>query len=75
MHDESQIPIWFFIGGLLLIYGLLIAASGLYNLLSPPPPEQQVALFRLHADLWWGLFMTVVGTIYVVWFRPKRAVQ
>lgn len=72
MHDEHQVPIWFFIGGVLLIYGVLIAASGLYNLVNPPPLEEQVALFSLHADLWWGLFMMVVGLAYVIHFRPGR---
>ncbi len=72
MHDEHQIPIWFFIGVIVLIYGVLITASGLYNLLSPPPPEEQVALFSLHADIWWGAFMVVVGLFYVIRFRPDR---
>lgn len=70
MHDEHQIPIWFFIGVLLLIYGLLITGSGVYNLVSPPPVDQRVQLFELHADLWWGLLMTAAGLFYVVRFRP-----
>lgn len=72
MHDDSQIPIWFFIGGLLLVYGLLIAASGLYNVINPPPPELRVKLFEYHADLWWGLLMVVIGLFYVIRFRPSR---
>lgn len=72
MHDEDQVPIWLFIGGVLLIYGVLIFAAGLYALAFPPPPESRVALFHLHADVWWGLLMTVVGLIYVYRFRPGR---
>lgn len=70
MHDEDQIPIWLFIGGIVLVYGVLILGAGLFAVISPPPVEERVALFHLHADVWWGLFMTIVGLFYVVRFRP-----
>jgi len=72
MHDEHQIPIWFFIGGLLLIYGILITGAGLFALVSPPPAEARVALFELHADVWWGALMTIVGLAYCLRFNPRR---
>lgn len=72
MHDEHQIPIWFFIGGLLVVYGLLILGAGLFHLAVPPPVERQVALYHLHADIWWGAFMTLVGLFYCVKYNPAR---
>jgi hypothetical protein len=75
MHDEHQIPIWFFIGGLLLIYGVLIAGAGVFALVSPPPVEARVALFDLHADLWWGALMAVVGLAYCLRYNPRRGAQ
>ena len=36
MHRPGMISIWFFIGALLLIYGVLILGAGLYDLASPP---------------------------------------
>jgi hypothetical protein len=72
MHDEHQVPIWFFIGVLLLIYGVLIAASGTYGAIQPPPVEQRVALWDLHADIWWSLFMAAVGLFYCIRFNPLR---
>ncbi|WP_165065273.1 hypothetical protein [Paludisphaera rhizosphaerae] len=72
MHDEDQIPIWLFIGGILTIYGLLILGAGLYALISPPPADARVALFDLHADVWWGLLMSGVGLAYVVRYRPRK---
>jgi uncharacterized membrane protein HdeD (DUF308 family) len=68
MEKEHQVPIWFFIGSILAIYGVLILATGLYHLISPP--EHQVVLYNLHADIWWGAFMVIVGVFYVVKFRP-----
>ena len=32
MENEHQIPIWFFIGGILAVYGVLIFGAGLYGL-------------------------------------------
>jgi hypothetical protein len=71
MKSERQIPIWFFIGLVLLIYGLLIMGTGLYHLFVPP--EHKVALYKLHADLWWGAVITVLGGFYVLCFNPFRS--
>jgi hypothetical protein len=72
MHDETEIPIWFFIGSLLLIYGVLIFGAGLYELAVPPPEDQRVALFHLHAHVWWGMFMVGVGVFYCLRFHPYK---
>jgi|WetSurMetagenome_2_1015567.scaffolds.fasta_scaffold238219_1 hypothetical protein len=69
MHEhEHQIPIWFFIGGLLALYGAIIAVYGLYSWINPPARE--MALAYLHADVWWGLLMLGVGTTYLVRYWP-----
>jgi hypothetical protein len=71
MHEsEKQIPIWFFIGLLLLIYGILILGTGIYKTVCPP--EKPVALAYLHADLWWSILLIIVGLIYVIKFRPSK---
>ena len=45
MADKKHfIPIWFFIGLLLTIYGVLILGSGVYELISPPAAEVQSAI-------------------------------
>ncbi len=74
-HYEKQIPIWFFIGGIVLIYGLLILAAGLFYWLSPPPVEARVRLWSLHADIWWGVLLLILGFFYVIkfWPRTKRS--
>ncbi len=71
MH-EGGISIWFFIGICLLVTGVLIFGSGIQQYVSPPPPEHRVVLFNLHADIWWGAIMIVVGLVYTVGFRPSR---
>ena len=72
MHDEHQIPIWFFIGGLLLIYGILITRRRPVRAGQPSPAEARVSLFELHADVWWGALMTIVGLAYCLRFNPRR---
>ena len=73
MHEhDKQIPIWFFIGSLLAIYGLLIVGAGIYSWLNPPPPERMVKLWQYHAELWWGGLLVVFGLVYVVRFWPRE---
>jgi hypothetical protein len=70
MHG-SKIPIWFFIGVLLVSYGLLITAYGIYEVATGQLAN--VALTELHAPLWWGATLLVLGVFYVVKFRPGKA--
>jgi hypothetical protein len=70
MHGPGFISIWFFVGVLLSAYGLLITATGLYELASPPanPP----VLFNLHATIWWGAVLLIIGLIYFIRFLPRK---
>ena len=61
-----MISIWFFIGVLLLIYGVLILGAGLYGLSHPP----NVVHADLHAGIWWGALLLILGSVYTVRFRP-----
>jgi hypothetical protein len=70
MHRPGMISIWFFVGVLLFIYGLLILGAGIYGLSTPP--EHPVVLAELHAGIWWGALLTVMGAVYSVRFRPGR---
>ncbi len=76
MHEhKGMISIWFFIGVLLLFYGILITGAGLYELISPP--EHPVVLASLHAGIWWGALLIILGAWYTIHFKPKggRAFQ
>ncbi len=73
MHDhDKQIPIWFFIGALLALYGVLIFGASIYGWLNPPPPDKTVKLWDLHAGVWWGALLTILGLVYVVRFWPSK---
>ncbi len=70
MTEEKHhiIPVWFFVGLLLLIYGVLIFVSGLAELSHPP----DTVLAELHAPVWWGALLIVLGGVYCMMFRPKK---
>ena len=68
-----MLSIWFFIGVLLLAYGILITGSGFYELVSPP--EHPVVLANLHAGIWWGALLVALGAIYTIRFRPAKGKQ
>ena len=68
--EKHSIPIWFFIGSLLTIYGVLILGSGIYGLFVPP--SNPVTMSHLHIGIWWGAGMLLLGLVYVVRYRPNR---
>jgi FtsH-binding integral membrane protein len=69
MKHRFLIPVWFFVGLLLAIYGVMICASGLAEWSSPA----NTVLAGLHAPVWWGGLLAVVGGVYIVLFRPKKS--
>jgi hypothetical protein len=70
MRSGGSISIWFFIGISLLVNGLLILGAGIYEVVRPP--ENPVVLFQVHANVWWGALLAVVGAIYCLRFAPSR---
>lgn len=69
-EPQQSIPIWFFIGLVLLIYGVLVFGASLFEFIYPS--RVNVALNHLHAGIWWGLLMVVMGAAYCFRFRPSR---
>ena len=71
MHDDQGIPIWFFIGALLTVYGILILSLGVYHVFNPP--AHKVVLWNLHADIWWSALLMVIGIVFCVKTWPRKA--
>lgn len=70
MDSEASISIWFFIGISLLVNGLLILGAGLYEFAHPP--ANPVVLYHLHANVWWGALLFVLGLFYSLRFSPHK---
>lgn len=71
-REKEPLPIWFFVGAILVVYGVIILGSGL---LWPPatPPAESAALAPvrgpvlayLRPALWWGGIMIFFGAVFV----------
>jgi hypothetical protein len=68
MHD-SGISIWFFIGVLLVVYGAMILGYGVFEW-ATGSYAPGVQLTNLHAPVWWGALLGLLGLVYAVKFRP-----
>ena len=66
-----MVSIWFFIGISLAVNGALILAAGIYQLIYPPA-NPSIVLFELHANVWWGAVLLVIGALYCFKFAPGR---
>ncbi len=70
MNVGGSISIWFFIGVSFLFNGVVILAAGLYELAHPP--EFRVVLYNLHASIWWGALLVILGLYYCIQYSPKK---
>jgi hypothetical protein len=53
----EPLPIWFFVGVILLVYGLLVLAA--YFMAAP----RETVLASTKPSLWWGTIIVVAGGI------------
>ncbi len=71
MHG-SKIPIWFFIGVLLVIYGGLIFGYGIYEVADREAIRRCVQLNRAARARVVGATLLALGIFYMVKFRPGK---
>ena len=67
---KRHISIWFFIGVLLIIYGALILGVSVID--AATGKQAHVVLANLHAGIWWGALLLVLGVVYTLAFAPNR---
>jgi len=65
-----MISIWFFVGCLLTIYGILILAAGIRQISGND--GAQFAMKELHLQVWWGTGLVLMGLGYTLRFWPRR---
>lgn len=70
MKAGGSLSIWFFTGICLAVNGALIFATGIYELMAPP--AEKVVLYGLHANVWWGGVLLLLGLFFSLRFSPAR---
>lgn len=66
MHRTFQV--WFYIGAVLGLYGILLTSAGVYQWTHPPA----TVLAKYHATFWAGVVLSVVGGSYLLAYWPRR---
>ena len=59
--------IWYLVGLMLAVMGLLVLAGGIGDLLAPP--ARTTVLAHLRPNLWWGAVMLVAGAVFFLTHR------
>jgi nicotinamide riboside transporter PnuC len=65
---QREFTVWFYIGVLLGVYGVLLTSAGIYQWTHPP----QTVLAGEHATLWAGCILLVVGGGYTFGSWPRK---
>jgi len=58
--QDKMLDIWFFVGIILIAYGVILSLIGIYYIFNP---YTNVILGNLNPNLWWGGIMIVSGII------------
>jgi hypothetical protein len=74
MVGRHKISIWFIIGSLLLIYGIIIFSANVYDYFVPSQTHA-IVLGELHFGIWWGALLIIIGLVYFIAFRPWKKLK
>ncbi len=70
MHEEEGFSIWFFVGIMLAIYGPIVLIANIPGLSTSQNPH--VVLEQLHAGIWWGILLTILGALFLYLHWPGK---
>ena len=70
MSENKMFSIWFFVGIMLTILGVIITATGIYYIFNP---QDNTVLHELNPNLWWGFIILVAGLLFLIpsWIQHK----
>ena len=69
MNKETHmLPVWFFIGVLLAIYGVIILVMAILDF----NQTSEAVLAEYHPGLFGGVLLILLGSFYTFWFWPGR---
>jgi len=74
MEDKEIISIWFIIGCLLFLFGIIIFAANVVDYFAPWSGTVTV-LHEYRAGIWWGAFLIVIGLVYSIAFNPWKKIN
>ena len=70
MNTEKRMrSIWYFVGLIMLIIGIIVFVAGIYDLINPA--NQNIKLTNLHTNIWWGALIAIAGVIYLIKNKNK----
>lgn len=64
-----MLPVWFFIGVLLTLYGVIILCTAILNFNRP----DGIVLAQYHPGLWGGILLLLIGGFYTFRFWPRAS--
>jgi hypothetical protein len=63
MSEQKMLSIWFFVGLMLTVLGVIITATGVYFFFRP---QHETTLAELNPSLWWGAVMLIGGLSFLL---------
>ena len=67
-RHHRMLPVWFFIGLLLLAYGVIVLFASLSN----EGQHAKTVLAQYHAGIWGGIVLLLLGGGYTLRYWPRR---
>lgn len=64
---RRNFEVWFYIGLLLGLYGIMLISAGVYQWIHPPA----TVLAEYHVTFWAGVMLLVVGAVYSLTYWPR----
>jgi hypothetical protein len=68
---HPMVPVWFFIGVLLTVYGIIILITSVVPLSHPGAVE----FAKYHTGLWGGILLILIGGFYTLRFWPRNVTK
>jgi len=62
-NAKKMISIWFWVGLVLTVYGIIITGTGVYYIFEPAAIAGKIGG---NTNLWWGVIMLVAGVIFML---------